>query len=516
MVVEILNMPSADIERFIGRYSTGRDSNPSNVTGSLHFLRVKVSGGFMTSEQLRRVAELAGKYGKGLAEITDRQNIQLHWIRAEDSSDIFTVMDELGFTTDMCGQGFGGARYGDVRNIICCPASGIEKGEILNGYPLMKKLTKFYVGNPDFLDMPRKFKISVSGCGSDCTRAKINDLAFVAVKRRGEVGFTLLVGGSIGASLPGPRLARPTGVFVRPDCAFDVAMAIVEIHRDYGNRESKAKARFKWLIESWGLEKFLGVLEGKLGKSLERYDGPVFHRYTDHEGVQPQSREGYYYVNVPLSGGRLSSDEMVQIADLAEEYGNGELRLTPTQKIIIPNVKEKDELISRLTEMGFSFDGPKMKWTSIGCASEFCGKSLSSPAREVVKETVDYLERRFNKLILDEAGTRIHASGCPNNCCATMIAEIGLSGRQIKEGNEMKQAYDISLGGGLGPQTSFGRLIEEKVPAEEVKHKIETLLNNYLRRKNPHESLREFCNRHTNEVLKIYLNTAEDEQEYGK
>jgi len=230
-------------------------------------------------------------YGKGWAEISDRQDIQLHWIRSEDALHIFSVMDELGFTTDMCGQSFSGARYGDARNIVFCPVSGVEKDEVLNGYPLMKKLSDLFIGNPDFLDMPRKFKFSISGCGSDCTRAEINDLALVAVRKQGEVGFTLLAGGSIGVSLPGPRLAKPLGVFVRPEEAFDVAVATIEIHRDYGNRESKAKARFKWLLDDWGFKKFLNVLEGKLGKTLESYDGPVFLKHSGHEGVQPATAE---------------------------------------------------------------------------------------------------------------------------------------------------------------------------------------------------------------------------------
>jgi len=501
-----MEVSTSDIERFLGRYSVGRDSNPLNVTGSLHFLRVKVPGGFVTSDQFHRISELAAKYGNGQAEITDRQDIQLHWVRAEDALDMFTVMDELGFTTDMCGQGFSGARYGDVRNIVCCPASGIDKGEILNGYPLAKKLTNFFVGNPHFLDLPRKFKISISGCGSDCIRAEINDLAFVAVKKGDELGFTLLVGGSAGVSLPGPRLARPTGIFVRPEDAFNIAVAAVEIHRDYGDRESKAMARFKWLIENLGLEKFLAMLEEKLGEAFEQYDGPVFLRCSDHEGVQPQIQEGYYYANIPLLGGRLTSHEMVLIAGLAEKYGNGELRLTPTQSIIIPNVEEKDALLECLEEMKFSFNNSKLRWNSIGCASDFCGKTQSPHAKEVLKEVVEHLETHFGNKILDEAGFRIHVSGCPNSCCPSMIAEIGLTGRQVREGDEIKQAYDILVGGGFGLEPSFGRLIEERVPAGELKYRIVFLLDNYLKKRNSSEGLREFCNRHTIEELKAYLN----------
>jgi sulfite reductase (ferredoxin) len=299
---------AADIEKFMGRYSIGRDDGQ----GSLHFIRIKIPGGILTSSQFRGIASLASKYSRGIVEITDRQDIQLHWIRAEDSLDIFSSMEEMGFTTDMCGQGFTGARYGDVRNIICCPASGIERDELFNCYPIAKDLTKFFTGNMAFLDLPRKFKISMSGCGADCTRSWINDLAFIAVKNRyGEIGFTILVGGSVGASLPGPRLAKPTGIFIRPEETFKVAVAVAEIHRDYSNRESKAKARFKWLIESLGMEKFLSILESKVGGKLERYDGRIFSKQTDHEGFKPQNTRGlllreYSYtwrsINSPSNG----------------------------------------------------------------------------------------------------------------------------------------------------------------------------------------------------------------------
>jgi sulfite reductase beta subunit-like hemoprotein len=502
----LAELPTADLERFIGRYSIGRDSNPLNVTGSLHFLRIKVPGGFITSEQLRSVADLAKTYGRGRAEITDRQDIELHWIEAEDALRIFSVMDKLGFTTDMCGQSFRGARYGDPRNIVCCPVSGVEKDEVLNGYPLMKRLSAFFIGNPDFMDMPRKFKFSISGCGSDCTRAEINDLAFVAVRKEGEAGFTLLAGGSIGASLPGPRLAKPLDVFVKPEDAFDVAVAAIEIHRDYGNRESKAKARFKWLLENWGLKKFLNVLEEKLGKTLESYDGPVFLRRGNHEGVQPQSQAGRYYVNIPLMGGCLSSDEMVSLANLADEYGDGELRLTPVQNVIIPNVKDREALLKRLEEIGFSLKGSKLRWNSMGCASDFCGKTKSPHAKEIFREIVSHLEKQFDNESLDEAEFRIHVSGCANNCCANSIAEIGLAGKLIRKSDERMQSYDVLLGGGFGQNPSLGRVVETRVPANELKQRVEFLLRNYFEKKKPSENLREFCNRHTVEELKSYLN----------
>ncbi len=496
---------TTDIERFIGRFSIGRDSNPMNPTGSLHFLRLKVPGGFLTTKQLRGVADLAQKFGKSWAEITNRQDLQLHWIDAADALEIFSRMDELGFTTDMCGQSFGGARYGDPRNIVCCPVSGIEKDELLNGYSLMKELSNFFIGNPDFQDMPRKFKFSVSGCGFDCTRAETNDLSFVAVKKKDKIGYTILVGGSMGASLPGPRLAKPIGIFVKPEDAFKVAVATIEIHRDYGNRESKAKARFKWLLEEWGLEKFRHVLESKLGRRFENYDGPVFTKHERHDGVQPQKQSGYYYVNLPIIGGVLSAEQMFSLADLADEYGSGELRLTCTQNIILPNIQEKDAVLKALEAIGFFLQGSRLRWTSMGCASDFCGKTQSPHAKEVVKEIVEYLENSFSKEVLEEAKFRIHASGCPNNCCANLIAEVGLRGKLIKDKEKLKQSYDIMLLRTCEQEQCLGRAVEKSVPGKDVKYKLRSLLSNYLKRRKPTENLGQFCRRYTTEELKKYL-----------
>ncbi len=507
-VIHMVKLTTGDIDQFLGRYSLGRDSSPLNSTGSQHFLRIKVPGGFLDSKQLRQIANLTKRYSRDHAEITNRQSIQLHWIDAQDALEIFSIMDKIGFTTDMCGQGFKGARYGDARNILCCPVSGFEKDELLNGAPLLRKLSDFFIGNPDFLDMPKKFKFSISGCGYDCTRAVINDLAFVAVKKNDSIGYTLLAGGGIGATLPGPRLAQPLKVFVETEDAFDVAVAAIEIHRDNSSRESKTKARFKWLLHNWGIEKYLNKLEDKLGKRLEEYDGPIFLKNGGHYGVQPQSQEGHYYVSVPFIGGILSSADMISLADLADEYGNGELSFTPQQNIIVLNVERKNQLLKRLTENGFSIEGPQLKWNSMGCASNFCGKSAAPHAKDVTNDLVEHLQTSFNKELLDEAAFRIHVSGCPNNCCANLIAEIGLRGRLTRDHGELKQNYAILLGGGFGVETSMGKQIEENVPANELGSKINSILTNYFKKRKTSENLREFCNRHSTEELKTFMNSV--------
>ncbi|KKK43102.1 MAG: Sulfite reductase [ferredoxin] [Candidatus Lokiarchaeum sp. GC14_75] len=495
-------MTNDDILRFVGRYSLGRDSNPRNYEDSLHFLRFKVPGGFITSEQLRGVAELTQKYSKNLAEITDRVDIQLHWIKSEDALDIFKVMEELGFTTDMCGQGFGGARYGDPRNIICCPASGIEKDEIIDGRPLMEKLTKYLIGNSDFMDMPKKFKFSISGCGSDCVRGVTNDLAFVGVKQGDDIGYTLLIGGSAGSTQPGPRLAKPLGVFIKPEEAFDVGIATIKIHRDYSNREAKTKARFKWLVNEWGVEKIKEMLEEKLGGPFEPYNGLVFLKNSNHEGIQPQSQKSKYYINIPILGGRLSSEDMIYLADVAEGYGSGELRLTPTQNILIPDIENKEEVVKKLSERNFFLNGPKLKWSSIGCSSDFCGKTIRPHVKQILRNLVNYLVENYKLELLNESGIIIQVNGCPNHCCASSLAEIGLSGAVVKIEGHLVQTYSIILGGGVGPKSRLGRTIERGIPSYQIIKKISALINNYIINRKDSEIFRDFCNRHSEEELK--------------
>jgi sulfite reductase beta subunit-like hemoprotein len=483
-----------DFSRFIGRFSIGRDSHPLNITGSPHFLRVKVPRGFITSDQLDKIAELTQVYSRGKAEITNRQCIQLHWIEAEESPVLFDELDRLGFTTDMCGQGFSGARLGDVRNIVCCPSSGIGEHEVVDGSDLVLRLTEFFVGNVDFLDMPRKLKISISGCGCDCTRAWINDLAFVGVKKEGQVGYTVLVGGSSGNSLPGPRLAKPSGLFVYPEQVFDFVVAVAETHRDFGNRESKSKARLKWLIDERGLSWFLGRVTEKVGTEFEKYDGPVFTGNGDHSGTGRQSQRSLHLVNVPLVDGRLTSLQMNRLAEFSRRYGTGELRLTPTQNIMIPNVVEVDSLLHSLQD-DFNVRGPALKWTSLACSSDFCGRSLEPHSKQLLKDLVEHLDSRFHPRVLDEAGIRIHISGCPNNCCPPNTVEIGLSGKQVIVGEKLRQFYDILLGGSLGVSPSFSRLVMKKSAPYEIKHCLASLIEYYLVNKEQGELFKDFCNR---------------------
>ena len=227
--------------QFADRYVLGRDK----CEGSSHFLRIKIPNGRLNAEQFKAIASLAETYGRGYAEITDRQNLQLHWIESQDAQDIFAKLDKIGFSTDHGGQGIPNAQYGDVRAIVSCPVAGADKFELIDTWPIVKQLDSYFNGNKDFLDLPRKLKISVSGCNLNCGNPEIHDLSFVAVKHSNKIGFAVLVGGTIAAA---PQLAQQLGVIVKPEEILDVARCIAEIFRDFGSRESKGKARFRWLV----------------------------------------------------------------------------------------------------------------------------------------------------------------------------------------------------------------------------------------------------------------------------
>jgi sulfite reductase beta subunit-like hemoprotein len=417
-----------------------------------------------------------------------------------DALDIFAEMERLGFTTDMCGQGFSGARLGDARNIVCCPAAGVDHAELIDVHPLLNRLNAFFIGNPDFQDMPRKFKFALTGCQSDCTRAVTNDLGIVAVEQDDDVGFTFVAGGSMGSSLPGPRLATPLPIFVHPEDVFDVAVAVIEIHRDNGNRESKAKARFKWLLESWGIDRFLRELTEKVGRPFDEYGGPVFQWRDTHLGVRQQKQSGRYYVTVPITTGHLSSRDMMVLADIANEYGDGDLRLTPTQNVLIVGIRDRNALLTALDQAGFTCHRSELHWSSMGCASDYCGKTVSPHSKEVLTTTIARLENRFDRDQLRDF--RIHVSGCPHNCCANLISEIGLAGVLMKEADGHGQHYNLLLGGTSGSSPALGRLVTTRIPAEVVPETIEGFLDNFFKQRRDEENLAAFCQRQTPSELR--------------
>jgi sulfite reductase (ferredoxin) len=486
------------VSQFADRYVLGHDKRE----GSSYFLRIKIPNGRLSAEQFKAIAGLAQTYGRGYAEITDRQNLQLHWIESQDAQDIFTKLDKIGFSTDHGGQGIPTAKCGDVRAIVSCPVAGVDKFELIDTWPIVKQIDGFFNGNRDFLDLPRKLKIFVSGCNLNCGNPEIHDLSFVAVKDSGGIGFAVLVGGTIAAS---PQLARPLNIIVKPEEVLDVARCIAEIFRDFGSREIKAKARFRWIVDAWGTDKLRKILEEKMGKRLETFQ--LEHLPTckgEHIGVQPQKQEGYSYINVPIVSGVLSSEKMLKMAQVAEEFGNAELRLTPFQNIILTNIPNEsvNSALKRLAETGFSIAETCFQWTTIACAGNFCGKTLGHPKNHA-KETVAYLNQRFGDN-LKNTNVSIGFSGCPNGCARHLIADIGLQGTAVNGEGKSLPGYNLYLREDTGLNPSLGKLIQRGIKAEQVKFALGNLIEGYLKKQN--RSFNEFCNAKTVEELQAILN----------
>jgi len=494
---QALKIPTEDIMRFADRFSLGRDRGMS----SRQFLRIKVPAGVLASEHLRVIADLSDRYGRGYAEITDRQDIQLHWIQGKDGPEIFAKLDELGFTTDKCGQSYPGARYGDTRNVVVCPATGVNKHELIDVAPLAKKINDFFIGNLDYLDLPRKFKISITGCELGCTRPEMQDLGLFAVKRDGEVGFAAIVGGSLGPSQPGPRLGKPLGVFIRPDEVFDVAKAMVDVFKEHGNRESKPKARFKWLVETWGLEKIRDEFERKLGQKLERFE----HGYPEvsgeeHAGVQEQ-KDDKNFICVPVDGGVLSSKRLRSIADISDEFGEGKIRVTPYHNFILPHV-QRDKLgaaLKQLGEIGLPVEGSLLRWTIVACASDFCGKSVEPHAKQMTRRILERLESRFGEK-LGDLKLLIHLSGCMHDCGLHHIAHIGILGVKATGGDGVKQANNLAVGGELGTKSSLSQTLKRMLTPDQVVVMVENLVAACL--KEGFKDFGEFCRAHPLDAIK--------------
>lgn len=480
-----------DIERFADRYSLGSERGE----GSKHFLRIKIPNGILTTQQFRRVAQLAKKYSKGYAEVTDRQSIQLHWIESEDAPLIFAQLEEIGFTTDRCGQGFPGARYGDVRGIVGCPAAGVNEFELIDTAPIVQELDRFFTGNKDFQDLPKKFKISVSACPLNCTNPAVHDLSFVALKNpTGKIGFAVLVGGTVGTA---SRLAESLEVFAEPHDVVSIAKAVVEVYRDYGPREEKAKARFRWLIEKWGTEKLRRTVEEKIGRPLETCKlERLPMSLGEHIGANPQKQEGFFYVTIPILGGMLSTDVMLKIVEVAEKYGGGDLRLSPSQNIVIINIPEEhvDVVVKTLEQIGFPMKGSALRGTTIACAGNFCGKAPEHPKKKAA-EIINYLEDRFGEN-LKNLNLCICLSGCPNGCARHLIADIGLQAMQLTVDGKPTPCYNVYVGGRLGSNSALGRLVKRAVRTDEIKYEVENLIATYIRNKT-NLSFHNFNNKHS-------------------
>ncbi len=455
-------------------------------------MRIASPNGFLTSAQLRVIADITKKHARNLADITTRQNIQLHWLTIESIPEIVDALHMAGLSPrGACGD--------VVRNVTGCPLAGIDAEEITDASPLAIEIARNLVGNDNFVNLPRKFKICATGCTNWCCYPEINDVAFTAVRHGDTVGYAVRVGGGLSKE---PHLAVKLNAFVRSEQVLDVARVIAEIFRDQMSlRENRDRARLKYLFlrEGWTAEKFLNELEARLGYRLApAVDEPLPpDGLRDHAGIHAQKQPGLSYVGASVLRGRITGDQLAAAAELADKYGvnGGELRTTVMQNLIFVNIRTEKarELVDELHGIGLRVEGTEFWRGTVACTgTEFCKLAISETKR-FAKWLVEEMEERLPGF---DQQIRVNVTGCPNNCGQAWIADIGLEGKKAKYDGEMVDAFNFSVGGGLGKQASFARATGYRAPASEVPAAMERLLRGYLADRSEGENLREWFARH--------------------
>ncbi|MFI6454344.1 nitrite/sulfite reductase [Streptosporangium amethystogenes] len=469
---------------------------PEELDDRYFMLRVRIDGGRLDLAQLRVIADISNLYGRGTADVTDRQNIQLHWIEIEAVPDIWERLESVGLsTTEACGD--------TPRVILGCPLAGIDTDEVIDGSAQIQEIHDTYIGDPAFSNLPRKFKAAVSGCPAHCTVHEINDVAFVGVVNdKGERGFDLWVGGGLSTN---PMLGKRLGVFLTPEQVAPAYGGVIGIFRDYGYRRLRHRARIKFLINDWGAEKFREILETEyLGHALP--DGPAPEQprggRRDHVGVFPQ-KDGNFYVGFAPKVGRLDGDKLHLIADIAERHGSNRVHTTVEQKMVILDVAPDrvDSLVAELEAGDLQVNPSTFRRQTMACTGiEFCKLAIVE-TKATAADLIDELEQRLPDF---KNPLTINVNGCPNSCARIQVADIGLKGQLVvNDKGEQVEGFQVHLGGSLGVNPGFGRKVRGlKTTSEELPDYVERVLRNFEEQKKDEETFSDWVQRADDADLK--------------
>lgn len=469
---------------------------PEELDDEYFMLRVRIDGGQLTVNQLRVIADISEDFGRDTADITDRQNVQLHWIRVEDVPEIWNRLESVGLlTTEACG---------DVpRVILGSPVAGVAANEIIDGTPAIREIVDRYIGDIEFSNLPRKFKSAISGSPHQDVAHEIHDIAFVGVDHPEHgPGFDLWVGGGLSTN---PMYGKRLGAWVSIEDVPDVWVAVVRLYRDYGYRRLRTRARIKFLVADWGPEKFREVLESEyLDKPL--IDGPPPadppNGRRDHVGVHPQ-KDGNFYIGAAPTVGRVSGSILNKVADLVESVGSDSIRLTTEQKLVILDITPEnvDATVAGLETLGLEVNPSEFRRGTMACTGiEYCKLAIvetKARAATLIAELEDRLPTYDNPLT-------INVNGCPNSCARFQTADIGFKGSLVtNEAGETVEGFQVHLGGAIGPDANFGRKIRaHKVTAEEMPEYVERVTGNFLAERENSESFAQWTVRAEEDSLR--------------
>jgi ferredoxin-nitrite reductase len=503
---EAIKTVPGEVERlkWVGLY-------PQRQGGDAFMLRIKVPGGRLDAAQAEVIGEIADTFARGPApnpvfgdaylDITTRQDIQLHWVRIAAVPEIWARLEAVGMTTvQACGD--------SARNVLCCPVSGLDADEVLDAHPVAQAVSDYFTGNREYANLPRKFKLSVTGCREDCAQAEINDIGLWPARREdGTVGFNVLVGGGLS---DGPRMASDIDVFVtpEPDRAVEVFRAIAQLFGELGNRENRGLARMRYLVQELGPERFRAELAARTAFGLEPAGEALTRRYRgDHVGVHAQRQPGLHYVGLNVTVGRMAGRDLVEAARLAAEHGDGGLRLATDQNLILTGVPpgRMEALLAEPLLATYSPNPGAFERGVVACTgNEFCRFAIVETKARAATWARE-LDRRLGP---DEAGdgiVRMHFSGCPASCAQPQIADIGFRGETAHRDDQILEAVDIGVGGSLGTDAAFVDWVEGAKPVDEVPEALAALLTRYRAERRDGEAFHQWARRLPNDELRATL-----------
>ncbi len=442
-------------------------------TPGYFMMRIRIPNGMTTAAQLRVLGELANQHGRGLADITTRQQLQLRWLTIGDVPVVLERLRAAGLVTLQTGMD-------NIRNVVGCAVAGLTRGELLDASPVARAFSEAFVGDRAFTNLPRKFNVTITGCRDNCTHAETQDLALVPATREvagaAVAGFNVLVGGKNGSG--GYRIATPLDVWVPPEEAVALCRAVVLLFRDHGSRDARNKIRLAFLVDAWGAARFRSALEGRLGHELVPAGTDArLATAADHVGVFRQQQAGLNYAGLLVPVGRLTGDQLVELARLAERYGTGDVRLTPDQNVVIPHVPDPKvgDLTTEPLLKVLRYDPSEIMRGLVSCTGvEFCNLAVIETKSRALQ-----IARTLEAKIHRRTPIRIAWSGCPAGCGNHTVSDIGLLGVKTSVDGKPVDAVDIFVGGSSGPRANHGVRILENVPCRRLPEVLEGLVRHY-------------------------------------
>ncbi len=482
---------------------------PQKQGGDAFMIRMKIPGGVLSPEQAEVIGQIAvdfangpisnPHFGNNFLDLTTRQDVQMHWIRMEDVPEIWRRLEEVGMTTvQACGD--------SARNVLSCPVSGLGHDEILDAYPVAQEISDYFTGNREYANLPRKFKLSVTGCVEDCAQAEINDIGLLPARLEdGTLGFNLRVGGGLS---DGPRMASDIDVFVRPEEAVEITRGIAQVFGELGDRENRWTARMRYLVQELGPEGFREELEKRTSFELTPAGEDLTKHYRgDHIGVHPQKEDGLYYVGLNVPVGRMSGEHFVEAARLAGEYG-GEIRLATDQNFIVTGVSEErlDEFLAEPLLERYSPNPGAFERGVVACTgSEFCRFGIVETKIRAVEWAREMDEKVGD---VGQEAIRMHFSGCSASCAQPQIGDIGFRGETAKTKDALVEGVDIGLGGSLGRDAAFIDWVEGAKPADDVPEALVAVFEKFEDERREGERFHEWARRKPNKELRATLRSA--------